>query len=135
MKTRRLLQLSSLLPFVMFLLAGCEMGTESDPQIIDDFVAVSGDGQPGRVNTVLPEPLVVQVNDTEGKPIRGVRIRWTVVAGTGSVSPAESVTDEDGQAEARWSLGQTLGLNLVLAEINEGGVVTPPVEFFSLVNP
>ena len=67
---------------------------------------VSGSDQSAPVATTLPGPLVVRVSDAHGNPIPGVPIAWELAAeGWGSVSPESNVTNEDGEASTRWTLG------------------------------
>jgi hypothetical protein len=44
---------------------------------------VSGNDQPGRAGTELPEPFVVQVRDPTGAGVPGVEVAWTVTTGEG----------------------------------------------------
>ncbi|HEU0015526.1 MAG TPA: Ig-like domain-containing protein, partial [Longimicrobium sp.] len=77
-------------------------GRGGPPATLD---AVSGDAQTAAAGTELPQPLVVRVTDERGRPVRGQEVSWVVTQGGGSVSPAEAVTDADGLASARWTLG------------------------------
>ncbi len=66
-----------------------------------------GDGQIARVGTLLPVPIVVTVLNAEGQPTEGVRVEWRT--NDGQLLPVESETDEQGEARARWQLGQVEG--------------------------
>lgn len=70
---------------------------------------VSGDNQTGTVGTALPNPLVVQVNNSTGNPQSGVTVNFAVTAGGGSVSPTSAVTNSQGQASTTLTLGATAG--------------------------
>lgn len=69
---------------------------------------VSGNGQTGRRNQTLSDPVVVQVLDRDGIPVPGVRVRFEASMG-GSFDPNEVTTDTNGRASARWRLGNPLG--------------------------
>lgn len=75
---------------------------------------ISGDGQSGVMETILPEPLVVKVTDEAGNPKEGVTINWGITkvpdGAQGAVlgSP-ESATNQDGLAGAFLTLGDTEG--------------------------
>lgn len=63
---------------------------------------VSGQGQlVGDTQALFnPVPMVVQVLDSEGQPLRGARVRWSVVDGSGTLMEAQETTDEQGKASA-----------------------------------
>jgi hypothetical protein len=66
---------------------------------------VSGDGQSALANTELPDPLVVQVLDAKGHPVREQIVNFRVVSGGGSVYAGTSLTNSDGIAKEWWTLG------------------------------
>lgn len=82
-----------------------------------------GDRQSAVVGSELPAPLEVRATDGRGQGVPGIAIRFTVVRGDGTVEPGEAVTDEQGRAVARWTLGTTSGEHRVSAEM-EGAAVT-----------
>ena len=90
----------------------------------------SGNGQAGPANSSLANPLVVVLHDVDGQPIKGETITWTVVSGNGTLNPATSVTDEDGLAETRWTLGPVVGNQTVHAAAPD----LPPVTFTATAN-
>jgi YVTN family beta-propeller protein len=61
------------------------------------------------------EPLTVALSDRFGNPSPGATVTWTVTSGGGTVSPATSVSDANGLATARLTLGTTAGMNSVRA--------------------
>lgn len=61
------------------------------------------------------EPLSVALSDRFGNPSPGATVTWTVTSGGGTVSPATSVSDANGLATARLTLGTTAGMNSVRA--------------------
>ena len=74
---------------------------------------VSGGDQAAPVGTELPDPLIVRVVDGFGNGVEGATVSWS--ADEGSVSPTESVTGQDGQAAASWTLGPASGLQAASA--------------------
>lgn len=62
-----------------------------------------GDAQWGRVATELQLPLTARLVDGGGQPIVGVSVTWTPSAGT--TNGATSITDAQGVASTRWTLG------------------------------
>jgi Big-like domain-containing protein len=102
-------------------LAGCggsdlTLPTETGPAVISKF---DGDNQTGPVGAALGVPLVVEVVDQRGNPIRDLRVAFAVDGGSlgASVSPAEATTDPRGHAEAQWVLGPTSGSQAVHARV------------------
>ena len=68
-----------------------------------------GDGQVGMVERPLPSPLVVRVEDSDGRPLEGVTVSWAV-GGGGSVDRAEVSTGPDGTAAVQRILGTEPGV-------------------------
>lgn len=66
---------------------------------------VSGDNQSGPVSQYLPQPLVVQVKDNKGSAASGIRVRFRVTSGGGSVSITNATTDASGIAQTNWLKG------------------------------
>lgn len=85
---------------------------------------VSGHDQQGTVGQELPQPLVVQVTDETGRPVQGAQVRWSTAAGTlTGAANGISVTDAQGRASARWTLGTEAGTRLAQAEVQGPGLV------------
>jgi hypothetical protein len=85
---------------------------------------VSGDTQSGVINTELPAPLVVSLQDGAGTPVVGATVIFKVLENDGTLDDggpgARAVavtTDGAGEAQAFWTLGSRAGagLNLVTA--------------------
>lgn len=84
---------------------------------------VSGNDQFAPPGTELPAPLVVRVTDDQGDPMAEVRVAFALGAGAagGELRPDTAVTDPDGEASARWTLGDALGEQRVSAEVVAAG--------------
>ena len=83
--------------------------TEREPATVASMDVVSGNHQVDTVGTELAAPLVVKVVDTEGQPFPGQLVNFRVVAGGGSVFAGSSITNAEGIARERWTLGTTAG--------------------------
>ena len=83
---------------------------------------VSGDGQTAFTGGELAEGVRVAVVDAYGNPVAGHEVRWRIVSGGGSVSPAAALTGVDGRTETRWTLGATAGQQALAAESGALGV-------------
>lgn len=53
----------------------------------------------------LPNPIIVRLLDTDGKPIAKTAVGFSVVNGGGAVTPGSALTDENGEAKTKWLLG------------------------------
>jgi hypothetical protein len=93
------------------------------PGTADDLVPVSGNNQRGEPGQQLGEPLVVRLVDDDGNGIPGRAVSWIVGTGGGSVSAATSNTGSNGEAETRWTLGSSPGLNTLNAVVSGVGIV------------
>jgi hypothetical protein len=92
---------------------------ESDDGDDPDAVAMrSGNAQSDTAGGTLSNPYVVRVTSESGAPVANISVRWTVQAGGGSVTPVVSVTDNDGEAESRHTLGTVAGVQMVNAEVD-----------------
>jgi hypothetical protein len=70
---------------------------------------VSGDRQTGTVGLELPDPLIVAVQDDEGRPAAGVPVSFSVESGEGSLRADTVSTDRGGLASNVWTLGTQPG--------------------------
>ena len=98
-------------------------------------VVASGGGQEGTAGRVLPEPIVVRVEDGGGSPVADVRVTFTPAEGHGSADPTPVASDPAGLARTSWTLGDEAGVHSLTASVAEGvsaeikasaGQVDPP---------
>ena len=95
-------------------------------------LAKSGDDQAGPASTQLAEPFVVLASDEEGTAMAGVIVTFTVTAGGGMLSATTdtnpcifkaakssitAITDVNGQAATRLTLGSEPGTNTVAVSV------------------
>jgi hypothetical protein len=78
---------------------------------------VSGDGQEGRAGQRLDNPLVVQVNDDQGRPAAGAAVSFAGGSGSPTVDPASATTDANGRASTRVTLGDAEGAQTIQAQV------------------
>lgn len=99
------------------LLSASFLGCTGDagPPLPASVRVTDGDGQIARVGTVLPAPIVVTVVDAAGQPVEGAHVDWATV--NGRVLPVDATTDGQGQARARWELGQMEGSGTAQASL------------------
>ena len=65
--------------------------------------------------TASESRLIVAVRDSEGQPIEGHLVTFTVTSGDGTLSAIRTTTDADGRAESRLTRGPDAGTNSVSA--------------------
>lgn len=90
--------------FALLVIAACDSAV--DPTMLDlSFLVVSGDGQSGAAGSTLPQPLVIKATDAKGRAIRNLTVEFRVTSGGGSASPVTATTNNQGLAQASWTLG------------------------------
>ena len=80
---------------------------------------IQGNGQSAAVGAELASPLVVQVNDADGRPVPSLRVAFVVISGNGGLTPDTVPTDAAGRASSRWTLGSGAGAQGVEARVVE----------------
>jgi adhesin/invasin len=87
----------------------------------------AGNGQSGVVGTALASADSVAVKNAVGLPVQGVPVHWAVGSAGGSLNPATSLTDVNGIASSRHTLGTGRGTQTATASV--GGLAGSPVTF------
>lgn len=93
----------ALLAFTLAVALGCEKVTE--PLAASGLIVVQGNRQTAAAGTMLPTPIVVRVRATDGSPVEGVPVSFSVLVGNGTVTPATAMSDANGEVQTRWMLG------------------------------
>ena len=83
---------------------------------------VSGNNQVAVAGTLLPAAAMVRVVDGSGNGVPGTAVTWVVSIGGGSVTPENGRTDDQGFANAQWTLGPQPGDNRLDAVVSGVGV-------------
>ncbi len=78
---------------------------------------ISGNGQEGKINTRLPDPFVVEVQDQNGKSLSRRDVTFKITKGKGHLSSTRAKTDTNGRAEVTLRLGSELGIYQVQASV------------------
>jgi hypothetical protein len=81
-------------------------------------VRSDGNNQIGEPRSRLAEPLLVTVVNSAGQAVSGQLVEFSVTRGGGRISPSSAVTNSNGQAQTRLTLGRTAGTNTVVASIS-----------------
>lgn len=78
------------------------------------IVESSGGKQFAQTGALLPQPVVVQVNDAQGTAIPGALVEFTAMPGV-AFDPAKALTDSSGQVTTNVSLGGMAGRYRIVA--------------------
>ena len=97
---------------------------------------VNGDGQTGLVGEMLANPLVVEVTDANGTPVEGATVAFALTSAGegGEITPATTVTDSAGHAQATLLLGDKVGPQTGEARVVVQGTIIPRTMFTVLAN-
>jgi len=105
---------------VVLITAGCGDEATAPSAAVSALEIVSGDSQADTVARLLAQPLVVRAVTSGGRPIQGLAVQFSVTRGQGSVFSRFDVTDRNGEAHERWTLGPVAGEQEVTAHtVNE----------------
>ncbi len=96
-----------------------------------NFAIVSGNNQTAAVGHTLALPLIVKISDSFGNLISGIHVTWAAGALSGSVTPTQDTTSNDGTANTVWTLGNTVTTQTVTASVP--GLA--PIVFSATVTP
>jgi hypothetical protein len=115
--------------------AGLASGSQLSPKVtfvatavpgpVQAMAAMSGEGQTAPAGTILPQPLVVRLQDSFGNGVGGAIVEWQVA--DGSLNQGTVTTSEDGSASVVWTLGQTQGQQSATASFQ--GAAGSPITF------
>jgi plastocyanin len=73
------------------------------------LVKGGGDNQTGSINSVLAEPISVQVTDAFGNGVQGALVTWLLSSGSAGFDPTSGITDVSGFASTMVTLGGAPG--------------------------
>ena len=94
---------------------------------------MSGSGQSGRVGSALPNPVVVRVTDTQGRPVADATVNFSFTDAGSSATPATATTNSDGLASSILTLGTREGELTGRAEVPVDAGVTPVEVTFTAI--
>ncbi|HKP76950.1 MAG TPA: hypothetical protein VJT67_15575 [Longimicrobiaceae bacterium] len=113
-KSRSLLRAAAALAAAA--LAGCnDTSMPHPPTTVDPVGSAAVSGTAGKP---VADSIAVKVTDADGFPVRGVEVMWITQPGSGTVSPATSVTNSSGIARTQWTLGTTAGTQAMYAAVS-----------------
>jgi hypothetical protein len=92
-----------------------DSATVSVTQVPAHFFKFAGDNQIDTVSGTLPTAITVQVTDTTAHPISQIVVAFAVTSGGGHVSSTADTTDATGRASVQWTLGSSVGPNVMTA--------------------
>lgn len=92
-----------------------DSATVTVTQVPAHFLKFAGDLQIDTVSGTLPTPVTVQVTDSNGNTVSQIIVAFAVTSGGGHVSSAADTTDATGRASVLWTLGSSVGPNVLSA--------------------
>ena len=98
-------------------LAACHSDSTSAPKTATTVTVLSGNSQTGTVGSPLSSPVVLQINDQNGKGLVGTPVTLTPGTNAGSVSSSPLTTDANGQVTFTWTLGTVAGTDTIAAQV------------------
>ncbi len=112
---------ASVILSVALLATSCSRKTASAPALKATafgaaIVESSGGKQFAQTGALLPQPVVVQVNDAQGTAVPGALVEFTAAPGV-TFDPANALTDSSGQVTTSVSLGGMAGRYQITASI------------------
>lgn len=95
----------------------------------DKIEKISGDLQIGQQGQILSEPIKVRVSDSSGQLYqKDVPVYFDVVSGGGTVNNLPVLTDENGYAEAFWTLGNNSDDQIILVKLKNADGSNNPLD-------
>lgn len=95
-------------------LSACGETTVNAPLAAGSVATTGAVALTGAVGSTLTEPVRVTVRSTDNQLLSGATVTFTVTNG-GVADPSSAVTDANGVATTRWTLGRTAGANSLTA--------------------
>ena len=96
------------------------------------LVPVAGNNQRVQPGEVLPEPLVVRLEDQFGNPVVGEAVAARIIRGEGVVVEADATTNAQGEARVRVRAGAS-DTDLVVAVAAPALPEVRPAQFFAVI--
>jgi mono/diheme cytochrome c family protein len=101
------------------LFTSCSSKRESAPQLKPTgfgaaIVESSGGKQMGQTGSLLPQPVIVQVNDAQGTAVPGAQVEFLSARGV-TLDPPNGLTDSSGQLTTNVSVGSMAGRYEIVA--------------------
>lgn len=81
------------------------------------LVLVQGNNQQVQGGGELPNPVVLRIVGTDGKPVVKFPVGFSVVQGGGSVNPGSPLSDESGEVKVKWTVGPNEVAQLLRATV------------------
>jgi len=104
---------------------------------------ISGDAQSGEIQTVLPDPIVIELLEADGTPFADKSVTFSVIRSDGLISSTpggegvfvlQTRTDMQGRAQVFWTLGSDAGCGNNRILVSSAGVV-PSATFCATARP
>ena len=122
---RSILNSFKVVPAVLLVVyIGCKGEKTVDPAVPTTIVAFTSISLTGVAGTAVSPAPSVLVKDQNGAPLAGAVVSFLVLSGGGSVSAASATTSASGVATVNWTLGPTVGTNVLNASVGTLTAIT-----------
>ncbi len=108
-KSKSILKMTRLLVIAVFI-TNCSSSDDSTSPIVNEATSIeliSGENQTEFIGRTLSNPIEVIVKNQEGNPFLGATISFSVTEG--AISSQTLITNSEGKASVNWTLGETIG--------------------------
>jgi hypothetical protein len=101
--------------------SGCSGSTSpaAKPSPLATVTVVSGNSQQGTAGQALPQPIVIQATDSNGKAAVGASVIFGP-SGDGTVTVLSDTTDSNGRVSVTWTLSTTAGGDTLDFSVEQG---------------
>ncbi len=89
-------------------------------RIPDNSDITQGNNQTAIINTQLPNPIKIKINDKFGNGVEGITVFFETQNNSGFFDHDFFVTDDDGQVINNWTLGSTVGTQIASIYTKDG---------------
>lgn len=100
-----------------------------------DLIIAGGAGQTSAPGAVLATPLAFRLIDDFQNPIAGRTVDFTVQSGGGSLSVPSAVTDANGLVQVQYTLGPTIGAQVVRGTVRDTPALVRDLTVFGAAGP
>ena len=117
---------NTLCVFCFFLIfIGCNKNIEFEEFSDYKLILISGNNQIGLQNTILPDDIIIKIEDASGNSVAGANLNIRIISGEGRINNGTSIiTNSEGLATISWILGSDYNNTLeVSPSLNESSSI------------
>lgn len=116
LRSHRLLRRVAPIILATIAYAGCKKAPLA-PAPPSALVLVQGNNQQVQGGMELPNPIVVRLLGSDGKPVVDFPVGFSVAQGGGTVNPGSALSDANGEVKVKWTVGPNEVAQLLRASV------------------